>query len=72
MVLNKTEVRKLNINAAALDELKAHPYINDNLAKAIIAYREQHGIFQAAEDVKKIMLMTDEMFQKLIPYLSVK
>lgn len=72
MVLNKKEVRKLNINAAFLDELKAHPYIDYNLAKAMIAYREQHGAFQSAEDTKRIMLMTDEMFQKLFPYLSVK
>jgi competence ComEA-like helix-hairpin-helix protein len=72
LLLNESEVRKLNINAASLDELKAHPYINDNLAKALIAYREQHGSFGSAENIKMIMLVSEEIFQKLIPYLSVK
>ena len=64
-------VKQLNINTATTDELKAHPYIKFTLANAIVLYRNEHGPFQNLEDLKKIMLITDEVFQKLSPYLTV-
>lgn len=70
--LENNTVRKININTATLDELKSHPYIRFNLAKPIIAYREQHGLFSKAEDLKKIMVVTDELYNKLSPYLIVQ
>ena len=65
------EVKKLNINTASLDELKAHPYVRYHLANAIIQYRTQHGNFTSIEDIKKIMLVDDALYQKIFPYLSV-
>ncbi len=64
-------VKQLNINTAGIDELKVHPYIKFNLANAIVLYRNEHGPFQNLEDLKKIMLITDEVFKKLSPYLTV-
>lgn len=63
-------VKKININTASLDELKAHPYIRFTIAKSIIAYREQHGVFTSLEDLKKIVLMTEDIFTKVYPYLE--
>jgi competence protein ComEA len=70
--LNETSLRKININTATLDELKAHPYIRWGIANPIIAYRNQHGPFPAAEDIKKVMAVTDEVYKKLSPYLVVQ
>lgn len=70
--LETASLRKININTATIDELKAHPYIRYQLAKPIIAYRNQHGNFAAIEDIKKIMVVTDEIFIKIAPYLSVQ
>lgn len=61
---------QLSINTATADELKAHPYITSNVARAIVAYREQHGQFESIEDVQKIKLVTPELYEKLRPYLS--
>ena len=61
---------QLSINTATADELKAHPYITSNVARAIVAYREQHGLFKSIEDVQQIKLVTPELYQKLRPYLS--
>jgi competence ComEA-like helix-hairpin-helix protein len=63
-------IKKININTASLDELKAHPYIRFNIAKSIIAYREQHGIFTTIEDLKKLVLMTEDIYTKAYPYLG--
>ncbi len=65
------ELKKININTASLEELKAHPYIKHFLANAIVQYRSQHGDYQSVEDLKKIMIMTDELFAKISPYLVV-
>lgn len=70
--LETTSLRKININSATIDELKTHPYIRYQLANPIIAYRNQHGNFATIEDLKKIMVVTDEIFNKIAPYLSVQ
>jgi competence protein ComEA len=68
--LEISAVKKININTASNDELKAHPYIRWNLAKAIIAYRNEHGLFKGLEELKNIMAITNEVYSKLEPYLE--
>jgi competence protein ComEA len=51
-------------------ELKVHPYIRYSLANPIVAYRNEHGPFAKVEDIKKVMVVTDEIFLKVSPYLS--
>ncbi|MBK9638474.1 MAG: helix-hairpin-helix domain-containing protein [Bacteroidetes bacterium] len=60
--------KKLNINSLPADSLK-HPYINKQLARLIVAYREQHGVFKSLADLKKIPLVDEEILRKLAPYL---
>ncbi len=63
-------VRKLNINTATKDEMKSHPYIKWNLANAIVEYRNQHGNFSSLEDLKKISVITPDVFNKIRFYLA--
>ena len=63
-------VKKFNINTATKDEMKSHPYIKWNLANAIVEYRNQHGNFSSLEDLKKISLITTEVFDKIKFYLA--
>jgi competence protein ComEA len=65
-------IHQLNINTLSLGELKQHPYIRYQLANVIVAYRKQHGNFLKPEDLKKIMLVTEEVYTKLAPYLTVE
>ncbi len=66
-----TDIRKININTASVDEMKSHPYIRYALANAIAQYRTQHGKYNTVADIKKIMTVTNEVFDKLAPYLAV-
>jgi len=50
--------------------MKSHPYIKWNLANAIVEYRNQHGNFSSLEDLKKISLITTEVFDKIKFYLA--
>lgn len=69
--ISNTALHQININTATLDEMKAHPYLRYAIANAIMQYRVQHGNYAAVDDIKKIMLITDEIFNKAAPYLKV-
>ncbi|MCC9165977.1 ComEA family DNA-binding protein [Pontibacter harenae] len=62
--------QQLPLNAVTADELKAHPYISSNVARAIVAYREQHGLYKRVEDVQQVKLISKDLFEKLKPYLT--
>ncbi len=72
LVLNSKSVKQININSASVDEMKSHPYIRYNLANAITQYRKQHGNFNSIEGIKKIMLVTEEIYNKVAPYLTIE
>jgi competence protein ComEA len=72
LIITNTTVKKININTATVDELKTHPYIRYTLANAIVQYRTQHGSFTAITDLKKIMILTEENYNKLAPYLTIQ
>lgn len=72
LVISNNHVKQININSASIDEMKAHPYLRYNLANAIFQYRQQHGNFNSIEDIKKIMLVSEEIFHKAAPYLSIQ
>jgi DNA uptake protein ComE-like DNA-binding protein len=52
------------------EELKGHLYIRWQLANAIVEYRNQHGAFTSLEELKKIALIDEATFAKIIPYLT--
>jgi competence protein ComEA len=62
--------RKLNINLAEASQLKYHPYIGGKLAKLIIAYRQGRA-FTNIEELKKLPIVNEQLFQKLKPYVFV-
>ncbi|MEO8852848.1 MAG: helix-hairpin-helix domain-containing protein, partial [Ginsengibacter sp.] len=71
LVLDNKAIKKININIATVDEMKSHPYIRYQIANAIFQYRQQHGKFNTVDELKKIMIITDEMYIKASPYLSI-
>ncbi|MBK8521941.1 MAG: helix-hairpin-helix domain-containing protein [Chitinophagaceae bacterium] len=72
LVIGNSSVKKLNINTATVDELKTHPYLRYNIANAVVQYRLQHGSFSTVSDIKKIMMITEEIYNKAAPYLIAK
>ncbi len=71
-LLSNTNVRQININTATLDEMKAHPYLRYAIANAVLQYRVQHGNYAVVTDIKKVMLVTEEIYAKVFPYLKVE
>ena len=71
LVIKESDIKRISINKVNRDELKLHPYIKWNIANAIIEYRNQHGKFTSVEDLKKIILLDDNTYSKIQPYLLI-
>lgn len=72
LVISNIRIKKFNINTSTVEELRTHPYIRYNIANAIVQYRTLHGDFLAVDELKKIMIITDDIYNKAAPYLTVK
>ena len=51
---NDIRVNQISINTADLNGLLQIPKIGEKTARAIIDYRNQHGLFQTLEDLMKV------------------
>jgi DNA uptake protein ComE-like DNA-binding protein len=69
---NNFQPTKIDINVASQRELEAHPYVTRPLAKAIMAYRFQHGKFTSVEDIRKLHSVNQNDAEKIIRYLKVE
>lgn len=62
----------LDLNAAAQQQLEELPGIGPSKAKAIIAYREQHGAFKSVEDLLNVKGIGPKMLEKLAAHVTVQ
>lgn len=70
LTLNTAAIRKIPINHCSVAELKKHPYLNYNVANNIVLYRDRHGDYAKLEDIRKAVLVNEELFRKIAPYLT--
>lgn len=71
LIIDKENIRKIDLNTASIDEMKKHPYLDYYQAKAIANYREKVKPFDNIEEVLLTNLIYEETFDKLKPYLAV-
>jgi DNA uptake protein ComE-like DNA-binding protein len=70
VVVDKSFIRRININEATFDDLLAHPYLEFYLVKEIFNYRDAVGAFDSVAQVKNINLIYDQLYLKIAPYLT--
>jgi len=68
--INAGLVNKIDLNTAGFDQFKKHPYLTYKQMNSIIQYRKQHGNFQSIEDLKKVVLLNEEIIRKIEPYFA--
>ena len=61
----------VNLNTADVAALMTLPGIGESRAKAIISYREQHGVFVKIEDIMKISGIKQAAFSKIKDKITV-
>ena len=65
-------VSALPINTDSIILLSKHPYLNYNMARAIVNYRIVHGKYTSIDQLKEVKILPDSIILRLMPYLSVK
>lgn len=64
--------RSLDLNMATVGQLTAVAGIPEAIAKAIVVYRKEYGPFQQITDLKKLVLISDTLFQRVAGSFHVK
>lgn len=64
--------RKMNINEATLDQLRAHPYIEYSVANSIVKMREHNGGYKVIEDLLKSKLIEYPLLDKIEFYIIIE
>lgn len=59
----------IEVNTAPFELLQAHPYVGKRLARVLVAYRQQHGPFRQAAELRQIRILDEATYEKLLPYL---
>ncbi len=72
LTLKKPSIATININTATKKELNKHPYFKWKQANAIVKYRKQHGAFTSVKDLSKIKVISQDVLEKVSPYLTIK
>lgn len=70
VAIDMTSVAKIDINTATYEMLKDNPYLKYKQINAIIQFRKQHGNYGNIADLKKVAILSDEIVEKLAPYIS--
>lgn len=63
-------VKRMSINEVSYETLKQHPYLSWNQANSIIKMRKQKGVFKELKELKESVLIDDDTYKKLLPYVS--
>jgi len=69
--IKNDSVNKIDINTADINILKQHPYIRWELAKAIVAYRNQHGFFKKPEDLLQVAIIRPVDYNRISFYIKI-
>ena len=63
-------IKKIPLNIATVKQLLKIQGMTEDLANAIVEYREKSGFFKRPEDLLKVQGMTKEIFEKLDPQVG--
>lgn len=72
IVIDTTQIKRMNINHLEEKELYAHPYFRNGIARAIVNYRKQHGPYRRIEDLNKLHALDQEKINKIKPYILIE
>ena len=72
ITIDENQIRKLNVNEATFKELLRHPYIEYNMVKSIVNFREQVRPFKNVGELKNLEFFNQKKVERLKPYLKVE
>ena len=71
--VNPSLIKKINLSEATFAEINAHPYLKGEIAKAITDLRKAKSYqLKNLNELKENPLISDEIFRKIAPYLTIQ
>lgn len=67
--VDSTAIRRLNLNRADVEALARHPYLNYRQAKAIVGWRQAHGLLTGLHALRLYDEFSDSDLRRLTPYV---
>ncbi len=65
------EPQKVDINRAEVWLLESLPGIGETLARRIVDYRQQHGLFRNTDELRKVAGIGDTTYEQIKPLITV-
>ena len=73
LFIDTLKIRKININSAEYKLLVSHPYLSSNQSNSILKMRrQQENNYKNIKEILRSVLIDEETFNKLRPYIDVK
>jgi competence ComEA-like helix-hairpin-helix protein len=70
-IIDKKNIRKINLNTIDIRDLQRHPYLDYYQAKAIVQTRDKQGNYENISDILKLALIDRETFDLIKDYLEI-
>ena len=70
ILVDKQNIKRIELNKASAEEMKSHPYLNWNIANSLVKIRTKKGSYASIDEIRESVLIDEELFEKLKPYLS--
>jgi competence protein ComEA len=67
--LNAAKVKKIALNTISFQELRTHPYCNENMALAICKYRKANGSISSLSQISSLPDVDPHLLRKIWPYV---
>ncbi|MDP4185652.1 MAG: helix-hairpin-helix domain-containing protein [Bacteroidota bacterium] len=67
--IDKTFLRKIDLNFSSAEELSHHPYLNREISKKIVRFRSKYGMIRSPQCLMNAEILSREQYEKLEPYL---
>ncbi len=71
IVIDKNKIKKIDLNKATFKELLRHPYLEYEVVKNIVNFREQVRPYKSVDELKQIELIDGVLFSKIANYLTI-
>jgi DNA uptake protein ComE-like DNA-binding protein len=71
-IIDKPIIEKINVNTATFKEVLSTPYIDYNLCKKIVEFREEVAELQSIEELKNIQGFPLDKYDRIVIYLEAK
>jgi DNA uptake protein ComE-like DNA-binding protein len=68
LIIDRTKIRKLDLNFADANELYRHPYLKKGLASQIIKFRARNGSINDLVVLRDSMILNIDEYNRLKPY----